>query len=291
MKFLKSQNISRYSPSDNTFQVNAAGRAVMDFNGGVMVPKGTTAERPDVSSVRQPAEGNTTYPANGYLRFNTDTNSFEGYINGVWETMAASSSAAITKQTLGPGDYSDTIFGPLLTDEKYVTSYSASADTLLVLVENVFQLSSTNFTIVQNPSSTGDGAEEQAIDMVDGSEYVITDLGTTDFTLIGAGWEEAGSFTIGVSYTIEVAGDTDFTAIGAADNNSGTVFTATGVGAGTGKALPATYTQSAGDVFTYDDTNVSATGDGLVRLSGYYIEFTSAVPLDKYITIFYGYAN
>lgn len=45
-----------------------------------------------------------------------------------------------------------------------------------------------------------------------------------------------GQFIIGRSYTIATAGDTNFVAIGAANNNVGTVFTATGVGAGTGTA-------------------------------------------------------
>lgn len=49
----------------------------------------------------------------------------------------------------------------------------------------------------------------------------------------------AGSFVVGVSYTILVPGTTDFTLIGAANNNVGTVFTATGVGAGTGTATTA----------------------------------------------------
>ena len=46
----------------------------------------------------------------------------------------------------------------------------------------------------------------------------------------------AGSFIVGRRYTIATAGTTDFTLIGAANNNVGTVFTATGVGAGTGTA-------------------------------------------------------
>jgi hypothetical protein len=46
----------------------------------------------------------------------------------------------------------------------------------------------------------------------------------------------AGSFVIGTTYTILTPGDTDFTLIGAADSASGTVFTATGVGSGTGTA-------------------------------------------------------
>jgi hypothetical protein len=48
----------------------------------------------------------------------------------------------------------------------------------------------------------------------------------------------AGSFVVGQSYIIKSVGSTDFTLVGAADNNVGTEFVATGVGAGTGKAKP-----------------------------------------------------
>lgn len=48
----------------------------------------------------------------------------------------------------------------------------------------------------------------------------------------------AGSFVTGVSYEIVTVGSTDFTLIGAANNNIGTSFTASGVGAGTGTASP-----------------------------------------------------
>lgn len=47
----------------------------------------------------------------------------------------------------------------------------------------------------------------------------------------------SGSFVIGVLYTIVSIGSTDFTLIGSANNNVGTIFTATGVGTGTGTAV------------------------------------------------------
>ena len=230
MKFLKSQNTSRYSPSDNTFLVNPYGRAVMDFNGAVMVPKGTTAERPDITSVRQPAEGNATYPANGYLRFNTDDNAFEGYINGRWETIRAPGASAISIETFGPGDATSTLFGPL-------SNVPASANNLIVLVENVMQIPTTNFTITQNPSSTGTGEEVDSGNFVTSTEYNITATGSTDFV----------------------------SEHGAADNNPGTVFTAASAG-------------------TPDAT-------GLARPTGWYLNFTSAVPFDKNVTMFFGFAN
>jgi len=46
----------------------------------------------------------------------------------------------------------------------------------------------------------------------------------------------AGSFVVSQEYRIITTGSTDFTLIGAVDSNPGTVFTATGVGAGTGTA-------------------------------------------------------
>jgi hypothetical protein len=50
------------------------------------------------------------------------------------------------------------------------------------------------------------------------------------------GTVSAGSFVVGTTYQILVAGTTSFTAIGATNNTVGTVFTATGVGSGTGTA-------------------------------------------------------
>ena len=47
----------------------------------------------------------------------------------------------------------------------------------------------------------------------------------------------AGSFTIGKQYTIRSVGTTDYTLIGAVANTVGVLFTATGVGSGTGVAI------------------------------------------------------
>ena len=47
----------------------------------------------------------------------------------------------------------------------------------------------------------------------------------------------AGSFTFGQPYRIATLGTTDFTLIGADANELGLIFTATGVGAGTGTAV------------------------------------------------------
>ncbi len=142
MKFLKQKNISKWSISDNTFITNHYGRAVMDLSGGLRLPKGTTVQRPQLSGVRTPNG------ANGYIRYNTSTNSIEAYIDGVWEIVRAPGATAITKQTLGPGDGVATTFGPL-------TLNPSQDDGIIVLVENVMQISVTNYNLLYNYLGSG----------------------------------------------------------------------------------------------------------------------------------------
>jgi len=150
MKFLKAQNTSRYSPADNAFFINSYGRAVMDVTGGLMVPKGSTAQRPyTTADVKHGAIGevDTSKIPNGYFRFNTDTESFEGYINGRWETVRAPGASAISIETFGPGDDTETVFGTL-------SNVPVSANNVIVLVENVIQIPTTNFTLEQSVSGS-----------------------------------------------------------------------------------------------------------------------------------------
>ena len=142
MRFLKQKTLSKYSPSDQTLFTNHYGRAVMEITGGLRIPKGTTAQRPNLSGVR------TTGGANGFMRYNTTTNSIEAYVDGVWEVVRAPGATAITKQTLGPGNEIQTTFGPL-------TKIPNSENNILVFVENVFQISDTNYNLVDNYLGSG----------------------------------------------------------------------------------------------------------------------------------------
>ncbi len=151
MRYLKTKNISKWSTGDRSLiaypnGVGPGNRIVVNAKGGMMLPKGTTAERPQLTGVRQPTD------ANGTIRYNTTLNTVEAYVGGSWVTVASALAAAITKQTIGPGDGVETKFGPLNTS--FIPSYTASADNIIVLVENVIQISTTNFTIVQNPAGT-----------------------------------------------------------------------------------------------------------------------------------------
>lgn len=148
MKFLKQKNISKFSISDNTLMaypkgVGPGNRVVVNATGGLLLPKGTTSQRPQLSGIRQPAD------ANGTIRYNTTTKSLEAYIDNVWEIVRAPGAATVTKQTLGPGDYVQTIFGPL-------SKIPATEDNIIVLVENVFQISDTNYNLLYNYLGSGD---------------------------------------------------------------------------------------------------------------------------------------
>lgn len=142
MKFLKQKNISKFSIKDQTLFSNQYGRTVMDGTGAILLPKGTTAQRPQLSGVRTP------HGPDGYIRYNTDTNSIEAYVSGVWEVVRAPGATSITKQTLGPGDYGTTVFGPL-------TIIPEQDDGIIVLVENVMQISVTNYNILYNYLGSG----------------------------------------------------------------------------------------------------------------------------------------
>ena len=141
MKFLKQKNISKYSVTDQTLFTNHFGRAVMGLTGGLRLPQGTTAQRPQTSGIRYP--GDASEFADGTIRYNIDTNSLEALIAGVWEVVRAPGATTITKQTLGPGNNIDVNFGPL-------TLTPSSPDNIIVLVENVMQISTTNYTLTSS---------------------------------------------------------------------------------------------------------------------------------------------
>jgi hypothetical protein len=146
MKFLKQKNISKFSISDNTLIANHYGRAVMDLTGGLRIPKGTTAQRPQLSNVRTPNG------PNGYIRYNTTTNAVEAYINGVWEVVRASGATAIQVSRFAANG-TETTFGPL--NAAYVTNYTASDYNIMILIDNVMQIGDgVNYTVVKRQAGS-----------------------------------------------------------------------------------------------------------------------------------------
>ena len=156
MKFLKQKNISKFNITDQTLFTNQYGRAVMNLTGGLRLPQGTTAQRPQTTGVRYPASGvsSSTEYADGMIRYNTTTDTLEALIAGVWEVVRAPGTTTIRKQTLGPGDGLEDTFGPL--NETPITPPGSPYDyNIIVLVENVWQLSGDNYDIDFNYLGSG----------------------------------------------------------------------------------------------------------------------------------------
>lgn len=204
MRLLKAQNTNLRSIGGKGVKYDINEQVIADSTNSILVPKGTTAER-------------SSSPVSGQFRYNTTDNRFEVYEAGAWvgvRAAAPSTSAPILQQNLGNGDATIVLFGPLDNGDPFNPT-PAGAVNLLVLVENVFQVSTTNYTLVQNPSSTTTGQEVSSGNFVTATEYIITATGSTDFVSEHS----------------------------AADNNPGTTFTAASAGTvdATGLARPTGY--------------------------------------------------
>jgi len=132
MKYLKTGNISDYG-SSRQFTVNPYGRITTNSTNSLKLPTGTTAQRPQLA-----------ISSNGMIRYNTTLNVLESYMNGNWEIVKKPSNVAILKQTIA-GFNNETYYGPLI-------QVPTNIDNLVVLVENVLQISTTNFVLATNPA-------------------------------------------------------------------------------------------------------------------------------------------
>lgn len=139
MKFLRKSQINFRNPKDNSVAIQIDGEVTLDSTNVLLVPKGVTSERP-------------LSPVNGHVRYNTTVNEFEFYQNGAWRKVSYKEPTLITPQNLGNGDSEETYFGPLNSgNTDYPYPELSNPQNIIVLVENVFQLSTTNYTLVDNP--------------------------------------------------------------------------------------------------------------------------------------------
>jgi|TARA_B110000240_G_C13483095_1_gene446201 hypothetical protein len=109
----------------------------------VVVPMGNTASRP-------------LFPANGMIRYNTETGSHESYASGTWAKLKRQEPTVIVQQNLGVGDASEVDFGPLDSGD-FDAPVPLAAQNVLVLVESVFQIAGTNYNLIQNPAGKAVG--------------------------------------------------------------------------------------------------------------------------------------
>lgn len=180
MRLIKRQTTNLRSIIGKGVQYDIDNQVIVDSNRAMVVPVGTEAERPGEGGV-------VTGATNGQIRYNTTTNELEAYQNGAWRNIRfkePNRNPGIHQQTPGTGDASSIIFGPLNSNDPDFPT-AAAAEHVIVLIENVFQLATTNYTLIQNPPASDVGSEIDVTTITDG-QYKITSVGTTDFTLIGS---------------------------------------------------------------------------------------------------------
>jgi hypothetical protein len=162
MRFLKRQTLNRRQLRDTTVYSDISPTAAAtpgNYNvwvnpaaGGAMVlPSGPTTQMPGVLAGSSATAG--------MIRYNTTTTDVEVYQGGNWRALRYREPGGITQQNLGAGDGANQYFGPLNPTPYAVNAQSgvtwdttAIAKSILVVVENVLQLSGTNYTVVQNPT-------------------------------------------------------------------------------------------------------------------------------------------
>jgi hypothetical protein len=139
MKFYKREYLSTLSPMDNKWAVETDGRIVTDTSASLQLPSGSTVQRPTVLQ-------------NGEIRYNTDLGvggDIEAYIDGSWQQIKTNRQQNITQQTFTNSDYLNTIFGPLAYDVNI-----SSPQSVMVYVDNVYQIPTTNYTLKQSTPSS-----------------------------------------------------------------------------------------------------------------------------------------
>ena len=141
MRFLKTQTLNRRALYDDRLVITTLDAIVMNTPKNLLIPKGVESNRPGT-------------PINGMIRYNTDTDQFEGYQAGAWRRFRFKEASAITQQNLGAGNGTEVYFGPLNPAPPATVQSGGTwgGQNLLVVVENVLQLHSANYTVVQNPT-------------------------------------------------------------------------------------------------------------------------------------------
>jgi hypothetical protein len=147
MRYLKRQTLDRRSANNTTLYSDAARANVYiapTGQGSVVIPTGTTAQRP-------------ASPVVGMMRYNTDISTggqVEIYQAGTWRSLRFKETGQIIQQNLGAGDGTTTYFGPLDPQPPIVVANNATwgSQNILVIVENVIQVSGINYTVTNNPT-------------------------------------------------------------------------------------------------------------------------------------------
>lgn len=264
MRYLRQQNINRRAPFDQRLYVDMTSSVIMNTTNHMMLPKGTTSEQPASSTWTE-----------GMMRYNITTHEVEVYqgISGgaTWRSLRFKEPTKITQQDLGNGDAANVLFGPLtptrpaVVDSRFLSDWQSDSNNVqmakqyLVFVENVFQISGTNFEILYNPAQcTGIIlAFDQATKTITSSNTGVGGINFSDLKFQeGDTITVSGSLSNNGSYTIDTVTSNQIT------------------------VLETLVNETQGHTVTVAKSPIP---------SGYYIAFDSPVPLGKAVTVYHGF--
>ena len=157
MRLIKQQttNLRSIQPSSKGVKQDIDDQVVMVSSRALKVPVGTLAERPGEAGI-------TTSSAIGQVRYNSTDQQLEAYQNGAWREIRfkePNQDPGIVWQTIGTGNATETVFGELQSNDSDYPA-PASANNIVVLVENVIQIPTTNYAIHQTAEISTGGAQQ-----------------------------------------------------------------------------------------------------------------------------------
>ena len=157
MRLLKAQNTNLRNIYGKGVKYDVDDQVIVDSTNSMLVPKGTgdATETAGTALNQRPVT-----PVNGHVRYNTSLDGdgveigLEVYNLNAWRRLRYKEpnvNPGIVWQNLGNGDATETVFGLLDSDDPDYPIPTA-AEHVLVLVENVVQLPTTNYTLEQSVS-------------------------------------------------------------------------------------------------------------------------------------------
>jgi hypothetical protein len=274
--------------ADTTGNFNVANGSLSlasNTTGASNTANGSDSQFSNISGNNNSSNGNQTLfsnttgilnTANGNVALFHNTTGGSNTANGAGALQANTTVSGLTADGAGALNSNTTGTGLAATGfdslQNNTTGASNTADGYQSLQLNITGSSNTacGYLSLNNNSSGGNNTAcgyESMFHNISGGN----NAGFGYLTLFDVGTSQtAGAFNVGTAYTISSIGTTDFTLIGAASNTVGLVFTASGVGAGTGNATPNTvgntaigYNTGRGITYGVNNTIIGANVTGL----------------------------
>ena len=184
MRYLRRQTLNRRAVYDNTLYVDTNGSVIMDSRTALKLPNGFGDDAMPSGGFGDVDNERPVVPQNGMMRYNETTSDIEVYQGSTWRALRYRESGAITQQILGVGDGDTVYFGPLDPAPPAISqnNYTWTGSNLLVIVENVIQLHTTNYLVEQNPTFNAEtylGKASATVNIGNNTIYFNTSLQTT----------------------------------------------------------------------------------------------------------------